>query len=154
MAAIRDDGSVEIRQVDGGSAVAQVRGHGAPVIEARFSGDGKQLVTVDAAGGVIVTDMQADGGLREAAHAVSDPGNLHPVVWNDVTRDAWRLGGALERWLSPVSSAARIHNASAVAPVLARGARSRARHDVPRLRRLPTDGRRAGRQVHDGLAGG
>lgn len=124
LALLRDDGAIEITPATGGRAIV-IRGHGAPVVAARFSPEGDTLTTIDASGAKLTTHLGAQdsgaAGIREVAHGLSSPEAMQPLVWNAVTRDAWRTALALEHHWSPASAAGAILSPDVTAPVLAGG---------------------------------
>ena len=124
VATLRDDGSVDVRAAAGGTGFI-VRGHGAPVIEARFSEDGGSLITVDRDGLVVTTRLEGEplARLSEGLHGVASPESLRSAVWNSWTQVTWRAGRELEHRLGASAAAARIMDASAPGPVLAAGVR-------------------------------
>jgi formylglycine-generating enzyme required for sulfatase activity len=123
-AVIRTDGSVDVRTVTGEGGF-RLRGHGEPVVEARFTSDGRSLVTVDRSGAMLMTSLE--GAIlpeqRERIHAATDPDGIRRLAWNEMTRSAWRLGASAKHTLVRGGSAALQANAAAVAPVLAAGLR-------------------------------
>ena len=123
-AVIRTDGSVDVRTVEGDGGF-RLRGHGEPVVEARFTADGRSLVTVDRSGSMLVTSLEGAllPELRERVHAATDPDGVRRLAWNEMTRSAWRLGASVEHAFLRGGSAALQANAAAVAPVLAAGLR-------------------------------
>ena len=123
-AVIRTDGSVDVQTVAGEGGF-RLRGHAEPVVEARFTADGRSLVTVDRSGAMLMTSLEGAilPELRERVHAATDPDGVRRLAWNDMTRSAWRLGASVEHALVRGGSAALQANAAAVAPVLAAGLR-------------------------------
>ena len=122
-AVIRNDGAAEVRRASG-ELVGLVRGHAAPLVDVRFTPDGKAVRTIDGDGGLRLTPVSALG-LRDAALAPE------PALREWAAIRLWRPGGAhlvsaaarAEWEASPWSPARKLDAPSIRAPRLPAGVR-------------------------------
>ena len=91
-----------------GQSTATLRGHGAPLVSARFVGNGRAVVTVDADGGVLLTDAGSAAALPDAVYGA--PGDSAGSFGAGLlARLGDRLWSTYGRPLAHVSLAARRH---------------------------------------------
>jgi formylglycine-generating enzyme required for sulfatase activity len=121
LAVLRSDGAAEILAAADGRRLGLVRGHGADMVSASFSADGRTLMTVDAAGRAILTRLDGEA-FREAVHGEALARAAEQGAWSaGLRRPAaalWEFGWRDAPW----STARRIMDARALAPILSRGA--------------------------------
>lgn len=104
LALMRNDGSVEVRAVGGGT-LGRVRGHGARVVSAVFTPDSQALVTMDA-DGVARRTRLAQLSLQEAAHMAATAETTKAIVWDEFLSTPAQMAATLE-WASVPGADAR-----------------------------------------------